>query len=220
MRLLLIRHGQTPANVLGQLDTAHPGPGLTELGERQASVIPEALRFDTIDAVFASTLQRTQLTAQPLAIDRGLDIQVTNGLHEIEAGSLERLSDHASVRAYMETAFAWGAGNLDVEMPGGTDGHAFFARFDAGIAEATADAQTAAVFSHGAAIRVWAASRATNVPPMFAGLHDLDNTGVVELSGSAAEGWTLLSWAGVPLGGEPLTDPDAQDPTGEALSAS
>ena len=28
MRLLLIRHGQTPGNVLGQLDTAHPGPGL------------------------------------------------------------------------------------------------------------------------------------------------------------------------------------------------
>ncbi|HEY8752878.1 MAG TPA: histidine phosphatase family protein, partial [Arthrobacter sp.] len=27
MKLLLIRHGQTPGNVLGQLDTAHPGPG-------------------------------------------------------------------------------------------------------------------------------------------------------------------------------------------------
>ncbi|MEO7122267.1 MAG: hypothetical protein ABI400_03945 [Lacisediminihabitans sp.] len=25
MRLLLIRHAQTPANVLGQLDTARPG---------------------------------------------------------------------------------------------------------------------------------------------------------------------------------------------------
>ena len=35
MRLLLIRHGETPGNVLGQLDTAHPGPGLTDLGERQ-----------------------------------------------------------------------------------------------------------------------------------------------------------------------------------------
>ena len=27
MRLILIRHGQTPANVLGALDTAVPGPG-------------------------------------------------------------------------------------------------------------------------------------------------------------------------------------------------
>jgi broad specificity phosphatase PhoE len=220
MRLLLIRHGQTPANVLGQLDTAHPGPGLTDLGARQAAVIPEALRFDAIDTVFASTLQRTQLTAEPLAVDRGLDIRVLDGLHEIEAGSLEGRSDHPSVRRYMETVFAWGAGDLEVQMPGGPDGTAFFDRFDADIAVAAASGHTAAVFSHGAAIRVWAAARATNVPPMFAGLHDLDNTGVVELSGSPEEGWTLLSWAGVPLGGMPLADADAIDPTGEALDAS
>jgi broad specificity phosphatase PhoE len=220
MRLMLIRHGQTPANVLGKLDTAHPGPGLTDLGVRQAAVIPEALRFDAIDTLFASTLQRTQLTAEPLAVDRGLDIRVLDGLHEIEAGSLEGRSDQASVRRYMETVFAWGSGNLDVPMPGGPDGAAFFDRFDADIAVAAASGHTAAVFSHGAAIRVWAAARATNVPPMFAGLHDLDNTGVVELSGSPEEGWTLLSWAGVPLGGMPLADADAIDPTGEALDAS
>jgi broad specificity phosphatase PhoE len=220
MRLLLIRHGQTPANVLGQLDTAHPGPGLTDLGARQAAVIPEALRFDAIDTVFASTLQRTQLTAEPLAVDRGLDIRVLDGLHEIEAGSLEGRSDHPSVRRYMETVFAWGSGDLAMQMPGGPDGTAFFDRFDADIAVAAASGHTAAVFSHGAAIRVWAAARATNVPPMFAGLHDLDNTGVVELSGSPEEGWTLLSWAGVPLGGMPLADADAIDPTGEALDAS
>jgi broad specificity phosphatase PhoE len=220
MRLLLIRHGQTPANVLGQLDTAHPGPGLTDLGARQAAVIPEALRFDAIDTVFASTLQRTQLTAEPLAVDRGLDIRVLDGLHEIEAGTLEGRSDQASVRRYMETVFAWGSGDLEVQMPGGPDGTAFFDRFDADIAVAAASGHTAAVFSHGAAIRVWAAARATNVPPMFAGLHDLDNTGVVELSGSPEDGWTLLSWAGVPLGGMPLADADAIDPTGEALDAS
>ena len=220
MRLLLIRHGQTPANVRGQLDTAHPGPGLTALGERQATAIPEALRFDSIDAVFASTLHRTQLTARPLALDRGLDIQVGDGLHEIEAGSLEGRTDHASVRAYMKTVFAWGAGDLAVSMPGGPDGHAFFARYDADIALAAASGQTAAVFSHGAAIRVWAAARAINVPPAFAGRHDLDNTGVVELSGTPEDGWTLISWAGVPLGGIPLADADAADPTGEALDAS
>ena len=196
MRLFLIRHGQTPANVLGELDTAHPGPGLTELGARQAAVIPDALRLESIDAIFASTLVRTQLTAQPLAVDRSLDVQVGTGLHEIEAGALEGRSDRASVRTYMETVFAWGAGNLDVRMPGAADGHAFFARFDADIEAAAVGAETAAVFSHGAAIRVWAAARAHNVPPLFAGTNDLVNTGVVELTGSPQHGWTLLSWAG------------------------
>ena len=43
MRLLLIRHGQTPNNILGALDTGRPGAGLTELGREQARAIPAAL---------------------------------------------------------------------------------------------------------------------------------------------------------------------------------
>ncbi|KTR37372.1 histidine phosphatase, partial [Curtobacterium oceanosedimentum] len=42
MRLLLIRHGQTPANVSGVLDAEVPGPGLTELGQQQADALPAA----------------------------------------------------------------------------------------------------------------------------------------------------------------------------------
>jgi broad specificity phosphatase PhoE len=136
---------------------------------------------------------------------------VAHGLHEIEAGSLEGRSDREAIRIYLETVFAWGAGNLDVTMPGASDGHAFFARFDADIEIAASGAETAAVFSHGAAIRVWTAARAHNVPPMFAGTNDLDNTGVVELAGSPQEGWTLVSWAGMPIGGARLDDESAED---------
>ena len=135
MHLLLIRHGQTPSNVAGKLDTATPGPGLTELGYRQAARIPQALEARPIDGIFVSTLVRTHLTAAPLALERGLEPVQRSGLHEIEAGALEMLRDPASVRSYMATAFAWGSGELDTRMPGGTDGHAFFERFDADIAE-------------------------------------------------------------------------------------
>jgi broad specificity phosphatase PhoE len=223
MRLLLIRHGQTPANVLGLLDTAHPGPGLTALGERQAIAVAEVLRRREVDGVFATTLVRTQLTARPFAA-----ATVIEGLHEIEAGDLEGHSDRASARSYLETAFAWGSGNLDATMPGATDGHAFFARFDRGVAavsdavsdaraDSGANAGTAAIFSHGAAIRVWTAGRAPNVPPIFAGSHELDNTGIVELEGSPSTGWTLVSWAGAPVGGPELADESAGDPIGEAV---
>ena len=73
------------------------------------------------------------------------------------------------------------------------------------------------VFSHGAAIRVWVAGRAINVPPSFAGEHDIQNTGVVELDGSLESGFTLLSWQGTPVGGSDLSDDTAEDPTGETL---
>ena len=217
MRLYLIRHGQTPANVDGRLNTAVPGPGLTALGEKQAAMIPVALRDTPLDAIYASELVRTQRTAAPLAADRGLDVEVLPGIHEIEAGDLEDRRDMRSVRTYLETAFAWGLGDLSPVMPGGTDGFAFFARFDADIARVASESRNAVVVSHGAAIRVWVAGRATNVPPSFAGEHEIDNTGVVELEGSPADGWTLLSWQGTPVGGSELADATADDPTGEAL---
>lgn len=218
MRLFLIRHGQTPSNVAGLLDTAAPGPGLTELGLRQAAEIPDALQSTPVDAIYASTLLRTQLTAAPLAEDRGLDVTVLPGIHEIEAGDLELLGDHRSIRVYLETAFSWGLGQLDPRMPGGSDGHEFFARFEESIdTVAASGAATAVVVSHGAAIRVWVAGRAINVPPSFAGEHDIQNTGVVELDGSPSDGWTLLSWQGTPVGGYDLVDDTAEDPTGETL---
>ena len=215
MRLLLIRHGQTPSNVDGLLDTARPGPGLTELGERQAAEIPDALKHEAIDGIYVSVLRRTLITATPLIVDRGLDPVELPGIHEIEAGDLEMRHDHEAYRIYLETAFAWGMGDLDRRMPGATDGHEFFRRFDESIASVTGT--NAVVVSHGAAIRVWVAGRAINVPPSFAGEHDIQNTGVVELDGSLDAGFTLLSWQGTPVGGSDLSDDTAEDPTGETL---
>jgi broad specificity phosphatase PhoE len=219
MRLIFIRHGQTPANVLGLLDTAHPGPGLTELGTTQAAAIPDALDGQGVDALYASTLVRTQLTAQPLAAARGLGVTVLGGLHEIEAGALEGRGDLPSVRAYLETVFAWGSGDLEKRMPGGSDGHDFFGRYNGDLETIVrSGVDSAAVVSHGAAIRVWVAAHATNVAPMFAAEHHLDNTGIVVLDGSFDDGWSLARWADQPIGGAVLADASAGDPTGEPLS--
>lgn len=227
MRLLLIRHGQTPGNVLGQLDTAHPGPGLTALGERQAAALARSLANEQIDLLYASTLIRTQITARPLATVRGLGIEVLAGLREIEAGSLEKHTDRESHMRYLGTVFAWSAGELDRRMPAGPSGHDFFARYDAAIARIAAAADgagirsdtegTVAVVSHGAAIRVWAGFRASNVEPGFVARHVLANTGIVALEGDPDAGWRLVHWDGSPVGGLALADPTAGDPAGEAL---
>jgi probable phosphoglycerate mutase len=231
MRLLLIRHGQTPGNVLGQLDTAHPGPGLTELGERQAAALARSLANEPLDHLYASTLIRTQVTARPLASVRGLDVEVLTGLHEIEAGSLEKRTDQESHLRYLDTVFAWSAGELDRRMPAGPSGHDFFDRYDAAIEEIAVAAGTAgrpgtepgadpagtvAVVSHGAAIRVWAGLRASNVEPGFAARHVLANTGIVALEGDPDAGWQLIHWDASPVGGLALADPTAEDPTGRS----
>ena len=221
MRLLLIRHGETPGNVLGQLDTAHPGPGLTTLGERQAEALPRALVNEPIGALYASTLVRTQITAKPLSRELGLDVQVLDGIHEIEAGALEKLTDHESHRRYMSTVFAWADGDFDRQMPAGPNGHEFFERYDAAIAKVAAEAPDApdsaavAVVSHGAAIRVWAGHRADNIDMEFAARHILANTGIVALEGDPDAGWNLIHWDASPVGGLALADPTAEDPMGK-----
>jgi broad specificity phosphatase PhoE len=218
MRLLLIRHGQTPANVTGELASSRPGPGLTELGVRQADAIPAALHGQSIDSIWVSPLIRTHLTAAPLAADRGLAPQLIEGVEEVEAGALEGMIDKEATRTYLLTAFAWGSGDLDVTMPGGSNGHAFFARFDNAIAQiAATGGDTVAIVSHGAAIRVWVAGRAGNAGTSFARHNELDNTGIVELVGTPSTGWQLVSWAGKPIGGASVTDNSAPDPTGESV---
>ncbi|MGW1721812.1 histidine phosphatase family protein [Streptomyces sp. NPDC002306] len=214
MRLLLVRHGQTPTNVDFLLDTAVPGPGLTALGEQQAARLPAALADEDIEALYASTLVRTQLTAAPLAAARRLDVTVRDGIREIAAGDLELLPGHSpSAERYMRTVFAWAAGDLDLRMPGGESGTEAFARYDAVVAEAAdSGAGTVAMISHGAAIRMWAAARADNVDVAFAAAHRLENTGVVILEGTPADGWKALAWAGATV-----TPTGEGGPTGRPL---
>ena len=122
MRLILIRHGQTPSNVLNLLDTSVPGPELTELGLRQAQALPDALARNlpevSIAALYASSQTRAQQTAAPLAAALGLDVQIREGIREIAAGEMEMKGDPPSVIAYLRTARSWLQGQLDVRMPG------------------------------------------------------------------------------------------------------
>lgn len=216
MRLLLVRHGETPSNVHHLLDTDVPGPGLTPLGRAQAAALPQALADEDIEALYASTLLRTQLTAAPLAAARGLAVTVRDGIREVSAGDLEMLpGESPEGREYMRTVFAWAAGETAVRIPGGESGDEALARYDAVVAEAAASgAGTVALVSHGAAIRMWTAARADNVDIAFAAARPLKNTGVVILEGSPSDGWKAMSWEGATV--EPA---GAGGPAGEPVDA-
>jgi len=197
MRLILIRHGQTPANVDGVLESTVPGPGLTALGHEQAEKLVAALSDERIDAIFISSMIRTHLTAAPLVAARGLVPVERPGLREIAAGDVEGNSDEASIHQYVHTLLAWCGGDLDVLMPGAERGHDVIARFDEVVAEAEAlEVDTVALVSHGAMIRAWCSNRAANVDLDFVSNHYVANTGVVVVEGSAASGWEVTSWLG------------------------
>ena len=218
MRLILVRHGQTSSNIGGLLDTGVPGADLTDLGRRQAEALPAALADEPVEALWASTLVRTQQTAAPLAGARGLTVGVRDGLREVRAGHLEMRGDPASVRAYLEGIFAWHDGGLDSRIPGGESGAEFFGRYDEVVAEiAATGAGTAVLVSHGAAIRAWTAARTDNVSVAFVAANPLGNTGAVVLEGDPAQGWTALTWEGHALGGPGLDTSATDGPAGEPV---
>lgn len=230
MRLILIRHGQTPSNVRGLLDTQPPGPGLTELGTAQAAAVPTTLAGEVVDAIYASTALRAQLTAAPLATACGLDVVIRSGLREIAAGDWEMLGDDESVHGYLELIGAWLAGDLQRRSPGptGESGVEVMARFDAVVAEIASTAvNIAAVVAHGAVNRTWASLRADNLDDEFGAAHPLRNTGIVILDGAPGTGWTAVSWTGVRFVGgvpvadsEPAMDTPDEDPFDEQIPVS
>lgn len=218
MRLLLIRHGQTPSNVIGALDTAVPGPGLTDLGFSQAEAIPPALSSEPIGAVFASSQTRAQLTATPLATRLDQEIRVRDGIREIDAGDLEMRSDWDAIVEYHRASFAWVEGKLSERVPGGEDGHEAIGRFDDVVDEAArVGEETVALVAHGQMLRVWAAAR-TGSTPEFAAENPLHNTGMIVLDGAPDIGWNLVEWHSDPVGGLDLVAGVSGGPGGTAAA--
>lgn len=215
MRILFVRHAQSTANVENHLDTAAPGAPLSELGRQQALALPAALASavpETIEAVYASTLTRTQETAAPLATRLGLEVQVRRGLQEVLAGELEGLGDPDSIATYLANAQQWKAGDLDARLPGGETGHEVLRRMDAVVDEAVASgAGVVVLVSHGCAIWTWVISRTTTMrdvdPPS-----KMSNTALVGVRRDRAGGWHVTHWDGMVTPDGALADTDHDGP--------
>jgi probable phosphoglycerate mutase len=218
--LLLARHGQTPSNEQGFLDTAVPGASLTDLGRRQAVALAEAIADQPVRRIFASNQPRAQQTAQPAAEQFGLPVGVLPGLREVSAGDMEMANDRPSVDRYLHALDEWMQHRLDVRMPGGELGYEVIERYDRAIAEAvgavSADPDSAVlVVSHGAIIRTWATVRAQNLEPGYGSRHPLSNTGVVVLEGDLERGWTALQWMDQAIGGPAVSADGADGPAAD-----
>ena len=86
-------------DAVGQLMTGHaPGVLLNRTGQDQVTALVERVADVPIAAVYASPLERTRATAQPLADARGLDVRIDPRLIEVDFGGWvgRRFADLAS----------------------------------------------------------------------------------------------------------------------------
>ena len=108
MTITFIRHGQSTANAENRIDTQVPGPVLTDAGSQQAQAIASRLGDNNYDAIYASNMVRTQLTAAPMSQNLGLPINVLPGVREIEAGKFENGTERGTnTLNYIAYPLAW-----------------------------------------------------------------------------------------------------------------
>jgi broad specificity phosphatase PhoE len=97
--ILLARHGESDWNRSQQWQGFADRP-LTDLGRRQAVELAHRLADTELDAVYSSDLQRARETAETVARAKGLRVEATPDLREVDVGSWEGLT-----RAEAETRF-------------------------------------------------------------------------------------------------------------------
>jgi len=90
IRLILIRHGQTMANLQKHLQGQSDG-ALTSVGEEQAQRLAEHFQEIHIDHIISSNLQRAVHTAQAIANVRGLSVDIQPIVREWHCGLLDGL---------------------------------------------------------------------------------------------------------------------------------
>lgn len=92
MKLLIIRHGESEADLLDVHEGRADFP-LTERGHRQAQAMSEyVVENYNINRIYASTLTRAMQTAQHLSYAAGVHIQPEPGLMEFNNGLLAGLT--------------------------------------------------------------------------------------------------------------------------------
>ncbi|OBI87452.1 histidine phosphatase family protein [Mycobacterium sp. 1245805.9] len=196
--ITFIRHAQSEANASGIIDTSVPGPGLSPEGKSQAEQVAHQLGREHYDAVYASTMARAQQTAAPLAAELGKQVEVLQGIQEINAGWFEGKPISMDPTTYLLAPADWLAGDTQNRIPGSISGKEFNDRFTAAVQKIYDSGHSKpVVFAHLYSIEYWVLMNVKNAKDSLRTSHPLPNTGRVVISGNPATGWTLEDWDGI-----------------------
>ncbi len=126
-RLLLIRHGETEWNkaqrIQGQIDIA-----LNATGRMQAQRLGQALAHEPIAAIYASDLDRAQVTAQEVARATGVVLQTDARLRERHYGAFQGLTYDEIETEWPQQAKSWRERDPEFAPEGGESLQDLYAR--------------------------------------------------------------------------------------------
>lgn len=149
-QIIAIRHGETDWNREARIQ-GHMDIGLSDVGRAQAHLLAEALRDETLHAIYASDLSRAFDTADALTRGRGLTVKVDAELRERHFGAFQGRTFVEIEAADPLAAKRWRERDPDFAGEGGETLRQFFSRCIKAVAGIAAQhpGQTLAIVAHG-----------------------------------------------------------------------
>ncbi len=197
----LVRHGETPWNAERRVQ-GWEDIDLNETGMEQARALGRHIKRLTqagrqLDAVYTSDLKRAHATAQTVAREVGLPVNIHKGVRERHFGVLQGLVYDEMDAHAPEAAAIWRARDPNAELPGGESLGFFYARVVEAINEIAARhvGQCVMVVSHGGAMDIiW--RHANQVSLQAPRQAPLLNASLNRLNVSP-QGWSVIRWGDV-----------------------
>ena len=119
MKLILVRHGETYWNEERRVQGSGSDIELSKTGIKQAHKLALFLRNENIAAIISSPLKRAMNTAEAIAGQHQLFIEVDYGLKELGVGELEGLSLSNLSTTFSQFLMQWWHGGGAERLPGG-----------------------------------------------------------------------------------------------------
>lgn len=121
MKLYLLRHGESVANVTHTFASKKLDLPLTEFGIQQVNQIAEPMKNIGFDIIYSSPLLRARQTAEIIGNTCGFNPIVVESLREIDVGELDAKCiaeiDHRKI--YDEVISKWDDGQNDISFKNG-----------------------------------------------------------------------------------------------------
>lgn len=193
VRIYLVRHGESEANVAHRFANGVEGSPLTERGRRQAGMLAARLMTELggrpPDSLHCSPVLRARETAQILAHRLQSTLEPADAaLAEFDVGEFEGTDDSQHWDAYDSLMHDWLInGEIERRLPGGEsyrDIEMRFSPFLRALVAASGSGGVHVLVTHGGLIRAAVPLVAANVDGRFAHTHAVETASWVLVAGT------------------------------------
>ncbi len=195
-RLVLARHGESEANVVGEFSNRGMKHPLTARGRAQASELAQRLAGAGIDRILSSPVLRARQTAEIVADALVRPVVVDERLREFDVGEYEGSRDPAHWSEYDDVMSSWlELGDLDGRVGGGESRREMLERMASLLDDAYAMPGTTLLLGHGGLFLCTLPFLLDGLPAAWARARPLAPTSTVDVEPEGA-GLVCVAWDG------------------------